>query len=56
MSNHRITFRLAAYTDPAGKWSEDAPNKGNEDNLFVDADLENDIQGQFVADEVQPLG
>ena len=31
----RIQFRLTAYTDPAGKWNEDAPNKGNEDNMFV---------------------
>ncbi len=52
----KIKIRLAAYTDPAGKWNESAPNKGNEDNLFVDADLSNDIQGQFLADEVQDLG
>lgn len=50
MSEKRITFRLAAYTDPAGKWSEAAPKKGNEDDLFVDSDLSSDVQGSFIAD------
>lgn len=50
-----IKFRLAAYTDPAGKWNEGAPRKGNEDDLFVDADLSNNTQGQFVADQVEIL-
>lgn len=56
MSGNKIQFRLAAYTDPAGKWNEDAPKKGNEDDLFVDADLCDEIQGQFIADEVIGLG
>ena len=30
-----IKFRLTAYTDPAGKWNDDAPKRGNEDDLFV---------------------
>lgn len=51
----RIQFRLTAYTDPAGKWNEDAPNKGNEDNMFVDADLSNAAQGEFEADKVVAL-
>ncbi len=51
----RIQFRLTAYTDPAGKWNNDAPNKGNEDNLFVDADLGNAMQGEFEADKVVAL-
>lgn len=50
-----IKFRLAAYTDPAGKWNDEAPKKGNEDDLFVDADLGNETQGQFVADQVESL-
>lgn len=50
-----IKFRLAAYTDPAGKWNDEAPKKGNEDDLFVDADLSNETQGQFVADQVESL-
>lgn len=55
MSEKRIKFRLAAYTDPAGKWNDEAPKKGNEDDLFVDADLSGDIQGRFVADEMLTL-
>lgn len=55
MSNNTIRFRLAAYTDPAGKWNEDAPKKGNEDDLFVDYDLENETQGQFMADRIESL-
>lgn len=50
-----IKFRLAAYTDPAGKWNDEALKKGNEDDLFVDADLNNETQGQFVADQVETL-
>ena len=50
-----IKFRLAAYTDPAGKWNENAPKKGNEDDLFVDANLNNETQGQFVADQIETL-
>lgn len=50
-----IKFRLAAYTDPAGKWNEDAPKKGNEDDLYVDCDLSNETQGQFIADRVENL-
>lgn len=50
-----IKFRLAAYTDPAGKWNEEAPKKGNEDDWFVDANLSNNTQGQFVADQVETL-
>lgn len=55
MSENTVRFRLAAYTDPAGKWNETAPKKGNEDDLFVDADLSNEIRGQFLADEVIEL-
>ena len=55
MSGKAIQFRLAAYTDPAGKWNEDAPKKGNEDDLFVDTDLSNETQGQFIADRVETL-
>lgn len=55
MSEKRITFRLAAYTDPAGKWSETAPKKGNEDDLFVDSDLSAEVQGSFVADKETEL-
>lgn len=49
-------FRLTAYTDPAGKWDDAAPKRGNEDDLFVDADLTNDVQGEFFTDRVETLG
>ena len=51
----QIRFRLAAYTDPAGKRNNEAPLYGNEDNLFVDADLSNGIQGEFVTDQEELL-
>ncbi len=46
----QIRFRLTAYTDPAGKWDDGAPNKGNEDNLFVDTNLSGEVQGEFLSD------
>ncbi|HIZ87632.1 MAG TPA: protein phosphatase 2C domain-containing protein [Candidatus Coprenecus pullistercoris] len=51
MNDNKISFRLAAYTDPAGKFNESAPKRGNEDDLFVDSDLSNDVQGSFTADK-----
>ena len=38
-----IQFRLAARTDAAGKYNESAPLEGNEDNMFVDSDLANEV-------------
>ena len=35
----KYKFRLAAYTDSAGKTNPEAPRNGNEDNMFVCADL-----------------
>lgn len=35
----KYKFRLAAYTDSAGKSNQEAPRNGNEDNMFVCADL-----------------
>ncbi len=51
----RIQFRLTAYTDPAGKRTEQPPLYGNEDNFFVDADLSDEEQGKFVTDEPEQL-
>lgn len=51
-----IQFRLTAYTDPAGKRNDAAPKRGNEDDLFVDADLANGVQGEFFTDRVEQLG
>ena len=35
----QVKFRVAAYTDAAGRYNPDAPRNGNEDNMFVNADL-----------------
>jgi len=51
-----LTIRLTAYTDPAGKWNDEAPNKGNEDNMLVVSDLKGDANGSFVSDEKITLG
>lgn len=51
----KIKFRLAAYTDAAGKRNDNPPLYGNEDNFFVDADLSNEQQGNFSSDEERDL-
>lgn len=35
----QVKFRVAAYTDAAGRFNPEAPRNGNEDNMFVNADL-----------------
>lgn len=35
----KYKFRIAAYTDSAGKTNPEAPRNGNEDNMFICADL-----------------
>ena len=35
----QVKFRVAAYTDAAGRYNTEAPRNGNEDNMFVNADL-----------------
>lgn len=52
----KIKFRVAAYTDSAGKSNLDAPRNGNEDNMFVCSDLS--YQGKeryFIADKEEYL-
>lgn len=52
----KIKFRVAAYTDSAGKSNLDAPRNGNEDNMFVCSDLSS--QGKeryFIADKEEYL-
>ena len=56
MSDKNITFRLAAYSDPAGKYTPDHPMRGNEDNFIVDADLTDGMTGSFNADTTINLG
>lgn len=47
----RITFRMAAWTDAAGKYDPNAPLEGNEDNYYVDDDLGDNTPSHLVADE-----
>ena len=46
-----ITFRLAAWSEPAGKYNPEAPLDGNEDNWYVDDDLQDDILNRINVDE-----
>ncbi len=52
----KYKFRLAAYTDSAGKSNPEAPRNGNEDNMFVCADLSSKNQGTlFSIDKEETL-
>lgn len=53
---NKISFRLVAYTDAAGKFSPDAVRSGNEDNFYVDDDLTDNIANKVAQDEVIQLG
>ncbi len=50
MAEH-IIFRMAAWTDAAGKYDPNAPLEGNEDNYYVDDDLGDGTPGHLVTDE-----
>lgn len=50
-----ITFRMAAWSDAAGKYDSQAPLNGNEDNFYVDDDLSDDTPSHIVADEEMQL-
>lgn len=52
----KIKFRIAAYTDAAGKVNPDAPRNGNEDNMYVCANLGKDGNDYlFSADKEEVL-
>lgn len=51
MAKKQIIFRLTAFSAAAGKYNPDAPLDGNEDNFYVDDDLDDDILGRFQTDE-----
>lgn len=51
-NENNIKFRLVAYTDAAGKFTPEAARGGNEDNFFVDDNLEADTSSQMKQDEV----
>lgn len=50
MAEH-IIFRMAAWTDAAGKYDPNAPLEGNEDNYYVDDNLGDDTPSHLVADD-----
>lgn len=50
MAEH-IIFRMAAWTDAAGKYDPKAPLEGNEDNYYVDDDLGDNTPSHLIADE-----
>lgn len=43
----QVHFRLAAFTDAAGRLNMDAPRHGNEDNMYVNAMLGNPVEEAF---------
>ena len=51
----KLQFRLAYRTDAAGKYNPTAPLEGNEDNMFVDANLSSPEHGSPLADNVIDL-
>lgn len=53
---NKISFRLVAYTDAAGKFSPEAFRSGNEDNFYVDDDLTDNTANKVAQDEVIQLG
>ena len=53
---NKISFRLVAYTDAAGKYSSEAVRSGNEDNFFVDDDLTDNTTNKVAQDEIIQLG
>lgn len=55
MKHKSITFRLSAFSAPAGKYNPDAPLNGNEDNFYVDDDLGDDIPGRCQTDNIMAL-
>lgn len=56
MSKNKISFRLVAYTDAAGKSSPEAIRNGNEDNFYVNFDLTNVSVQKDSQDEEIHLG
>lgn len=53
----KVSFRLAYYTDAAGKYSPGAARDGNEDDFFIKEDLTDDnAAGKAAQDEAIRLG
>lgn len=47
MDMSQIHFRLAAFTDAAGRLNMDAPRHGNEDNMYVNAMLGSPVEESY---------
>ena len=54
-NNKKISYRLVAYTDAAGKFSPEAYRSGNEDNFYVE-DLTDTSKDRVSQDEIIQLG
>lgn len=52
----KISFRIVAYTDAAGKYNPDIARSGNEDNFYVDDDLTDSLTSRVSQDETIQLG
>lgn len=50
MAKKKIIFRLTAFSAAAGKYNPEAPLDGNEDNFYVDDDLNDEVLGRFQTD------
>ncbi len=48
----KIQFKLAAYSDAAGKYNPQAYNNGNEDCFYVDDNLSDNQSNHFVPDQI----
>lgn len=51
----QISFRMVAYTDAAGKYTEGACRNGNEDNFYVDDNLADEDPSHCSPDEITRL-
>lgn len=51
-----MDIRLAAWSEPAGKYDPSAPLEGNEDNMFVNPDLAGGGSVSIQSDVILPLG
>ncbi|MGM9860709.1 MAG: PP2C family protein-serine/threonine phosphatase, partial [Muribaculaceae bacterium] len=55
MAVKKISLKLVAYSDAAGKFDANAPLNGNEDNFMVDADLSDDVAYLTSTNEAIPM-
>lgn len=56
MAKKSIVFRMTAYSAAAGKYNPNAPLDGNEDNFYVNDNLNDNIAGSCQGDTAVNLG